>query len=147
MSTDHEATFSTPRGLIRILHSGEASRTRVERHLRFLVDNGVELAAAAFEGYTRHGAGAVVVWREEAPRRFRPRPFEPERLWYSTQLHVLPGATAATFSGWEAQQIEIYDPQIESVVLFLEGSRFSAYRIQGPMTPPLALRGAQAVLN
>lgn len=51
------------------------------------------------------------------------------------------------FDGWEAHQIEIYDPQLESVVLFVEGGHFTAYRVQGPIPPPDALRGARAMLN
>ncbi|GAB5534334.1 MAG: hypothetical protein Rubg2KO_05830 [Rubricoccaceae bacterium] len=106
-----------------------------------------ELAAAAFEGYSRHGAGAVVLWRDSKPRRFRPRPFEPERLWYSTTVHALPGVGKTLFDGWEAQQVETYDPQLESVVLFVEGSHVRAYRVEGPVAPPVALRGARAMLN
>lgn len=146
MPPDLVRDFPTPAGPVRIVRAPRRA-VGAEAHQRFIADHGAELAAAAFEGYRRHGAGAVILWREAAPRRLRARPFEPERLWYSTQLHVLPGATDETFDGWEAEQIEIYDPQAESVVLFVEGGRFSAYRVSGPVPPPDALRGARARLN
>ena len=141
--------WPTPEGPVRIgmAASRDAESARRRAHQRFLAGHSRELAAAAFEGYSRHGAGAVVLWRETAPRRFRPRPFEPERLFYSTQLHVLPGATEATFDGWEAEQIERYDPQTESVVLFVEGAVFTAYRVSGPTPPPDALQAARARWN
>ena len=141
--------WPTPKGPVRIAmaENRRAGTARCREHQQFVADHSRELAAAAFEGYSRHGAGAVVLWRETSPRRFRPRPFEPERLFYSTQLHVLPGATEATFDGWEAEQIEVYDPQSESIVLFIEGSIFTAYRVSGPTAPPDALVGARARWN
>ena len=100
MDSDSSVSVATPRGLVTITAPRLASRrlrTRQEAHRDFLASHWAELSAAAYEGYRRHGAGAVVLWRSERPRRFRPRPFEPERLFYTTQIHALPGTTEADF--------------------------------------------------
>lgn len=150
VSADHTVTVSTPRGLVRITSPRAPSRRQTRRaraHHRFLLDHWAELAAAAFEGYRRHGAGAVVLWREAAARRFRPRPFQPERLWYTTQIHAIPGTTDADFDGWEARQLETYDPRAEGLVVFVEGDGLSGYRVAGDPAPPDALRQSAARLN
>lgn len=150
MPPDQTATLSTPRGLVTITEPERASRrdrTRAEAHRQFLADHWAELSAAAFEGYRRHGAGAVVLWRGEGPRRFRPRPFEPERLWYTTQIHAIPGTTDADFDGWEAHQLETYDPRADALVVFVEGDRVAGYRVAGDTAPPEALRLSQTRLN
>lgn len=150
MSADQTSTISTPRGVVTITTTGRGSRrarSRTAEHQRFVADHWAELSAAAFEGYRRHGAGAVVLWRGETPRRFRPRPFEPERLWYTTQVHTIPGTTEADFDGWEARQLETYDPHTEGLVLFVEGGGLSGYRVSGIPTPPEALRQSRVRLN
>ena len=139
-------TLSTPRGLVAITNRAGASR-RAEAHREFLADHWAELSAAAFEGYRRHGAGAVVLWRDAAPRRFRPRPFEPERLWYTTQIHAIPGTSSDDFDGWEARQLEAYDPQSEGLVVFVEGGALAGYRVAGDPAPPDALRQSKARMN
>jgi hypothetical protein len=143
---DQTATLATPRGLVTITAPGRPSR-RADDHRRFLVEHWAELSAAAFEGYRRHGAGAVVLWRAAGPRRFRPRPFEPERLWYTTQIHAIPGTSSDDFDGWEARQLETYDPQAAALVVFVEGDRVAGYRVAGDPPPPEALRLSQAQSN
>ena len=143
-------TLATPQGLLEIAQSGglaRGPRARAAEHHGFLADHWAELAAAAYEGYRRHGAGAVVLWRESAPRRLFRRPFEPERLWYTTQIHALPGTTEADFDGWEAHQLELYDPEGEALVVFVEGGRPQGYRVAGDPTPPRARQRAGASLN
>lgn len=150
MPTDQTSTISTPRGVVTITAAGAPSRrarSRAADHQRFLADHWAELSAAAFEGYRRHGAGAVVLWRKAAARRFRPRPFEPERLWYTTQVHTIPGTTEADFDGWEARQLETYEPHAEALVVFVEGGGLTGYRVSGVPTPPEALRQSRAGLN
>lgn len=143
-------TLATPQGLLEIAQAADRSRrqrARAGEHHGFLADHWPELAAAAYEGYRRHGAGAVVLWREEAPRRLLRRPFEPERLWYTTQIHALPGTTEADFDGWEALQLELYDPQGEALVVFVEGGRPQGYRVAGAPAPPEARGRAGIALN
>ena len=143
-------TLATPHGLLQIAQAAERprrQRARAGDHRRFVADHWPELAAAAFEGYRRHGAGAVVLWREAPPRRLLRRAFEPERLWYTTQIHALPGTAEADFDGWEAEQLESYDPQGEALVVFVEGGRPQGYRIAGDPAPPAARRLAGASLN
>ncbi|MEM0963755.1 MAG: hypothetical protein AAGK21_14605 [Bacteroidota bacterium] len=147
---DPTLSIATPRGLVTITSNADVPRrtqARADAHRAFLADHWVELAAAAYEGYRRHGAGAVVLWRQQAPRRFRPRPFEPERLWFTTQIHNLPGTTEADFEGWEARQLEVYDPEAEALVVFVEGSGVVGYRVAGQVPPAEALRQSQAAHN
>ena len=140
----------SPAGLVSITSVATPTRTVAAReadHAALLASHWPELAAAAAEGYARHGAGAVVLWREGAARWARRRPFEPERLWYATQVHTLPGAGPDAFDGWEAHLIEVYDPRTEAVVVFAEGTAFAGYRISGSPSPPEALRRSRAATN
>ena len=150
MPPDQTATLATPRGIVTITEPERPSRrgrAHAEGHRQFLAAHWAELSAAAFEGYRRHGAGAVVLWRDAAPRRFRPRPFRPERLWYTTQIHAIPGTSSADFDGWEAHQLETYDPRADALVVFVEGDRVAGYRVAGDPPPPEALRLSQTRLN
>lgn len=150
MSADSSDTIATARGLVTVsTRPGlrRHARSRADAHRSFLASQWPELAAAAYEGYRRHGAGAVVLWRDVAPRRFRPRAFEPERLFYTTQIHTLPGTTEADFDGWEARQLETYDPKSEGLVVVVEGGSLIGYRVRGTPSPPLALRAANAQRN
>ena len=150
MPPESSVSVATPRGLVTITSAtprSRRSRSRAEAHRDFLAGHWAELSAAAYEGYRRHGAGAVVLWRGEAPRRFRPRPFEPERLFYTTQIHSLPGTTEADFDGWEARQLETYDPDAEGLVVFVEGGGVVGYRVAGQPSPREALRTARAREN
>ena len=150
MPADPSTTFVTPRGPVTVTSRPDAPRrvrARADAHRDFLASHWAELAAAAFEGYQRHGAGAVVLWRQDAPRRFRPRPFEPERLFYTTQIHNLPGTTEADFDGWEAHQLETYDPRADALVVFVEGGGVVGYRVAGSPPPPRALLDARAGQN
>ena len=143
-------TLATERGLLEIAMSSTHSRRqrgRATEHQAFLAAHWPELSAAAYEGYLRHSAGAVVLWRAEAPRRLLRRPFEPERLWYTTQIHALPGSVEADFEGWEADQLERYDPETEALVVFVEGGRPQGYRVRGAPAPPDARRDARVALN
>ncbi len=150
MPDSHTVTVSTPRGVVRVTSAPPSSRrvrARAEAHRQFVLDHWAELSAAAFAGYRRHGAGAVVLWREAPPRRFRPRPFEPERLWYTTQIHAIPGTSEADFDGWEARQLEAYDPRAEGLVVIVEGDGLAGYRLAGDLAPPDALRQSAAGTN
>ena len=150
MPSESSVSVATPRGLVTIT-SGPApsrrARSRAEAHRDFLAGHWAELSAAAYEGYRRHGAGAVVLWRGERPRRLWPRPFEPERLFYTTQIHALPGTTEADFDGWEARQLETYDPDAEGLVVFVEGGGVVGYRVAGQPAPPEALRASRVRQN
>lgn len=150
MPPEQSVSVSTPRGLVTITSDAPRSRrarSRAAAHHDFLAGHWAELSAAAYEGYRRHGAGAVVLWRQNRPRRFRPRPFEPERLFYTTQIHNLPGTSETDFDGWEARQLETYDPDAEGLVVFVEGDGVVGYRVAGAPTPPEALRASRAQEN
>lgn len=150
MSEPRTTSLVTPKGLVTITAEPTPSRASLRRepeHVAFLGDHWPQMAAAAYGGFLEHGAGCVVLWRETPPRRWRQRPFEPERLWYATQAHVLPGASEAHFDGWEAELIETYDPEHEALVVFAEGGRISGYQLRGAIAPPEARRGAAARLN
>ena len=151
---DPIVSVDTPRGAVTIASRpgpDRRARRRLEAHRAFVAGHWAELAAAAYAGYRRHGAGAVVLWRADGPRRrlpgSAPHPFEPERLWYATQIHTLPGTTAADFDGWEARQLEAYDPDAEGLVVFVEGGGVRGYRVSGPPAPPQALAEARAGEN
>lgn len=141
--SDDTQTLATADGLVEITASPDRSRRRRDRaaeHVAFVAGHWASLKAAAWEGYRRHGAGAVVLWRSEPPRRVFRRPFEPERLWYATQIHALPGSIEADFSGWEAQRLEDYDPNTEALVVFVEGGRPQGYVVRGTVLPAEARR-------
>ena len=148
--TSETTTLATPEGLVQIQAAPDRSRRAVARsaeHVAFLGDHWPSLKAAAWEGYRRHGAGAVVLWRDAAPRRVFRRPFEPERLWFTTQIHALPGTVEADFSGWEAERLEDYDPDREALVVFVEGGRPQGYVVRGSLGPSDARAQARASEN
>lgn len=131
-------TLVTPEGLVEITSAPRRTRrdqARAAEHAAFVADNWTSLAAAAWDGYRRHGAGAVVLWRKAAPRRLFRRPFAPERLWYATQVHSLPEATEADFDGWEARRLEDYDPLREALVVIVEGGRLCGHVVRGDASP------------
>jgi hypothetical protein len=142
---------------------GRVRRRREPRHLPFVADHWLSLAAAAHAGYREHGAGAVVVlasspaaqsWLDHLDAAFRgPRrtgKLETQSIWYTTQVHTLPGAGEAWFDGWEARQIEHYDPRREAVIVLLgeDGTGDpSGYRVAGTPAPADAYRQARVGLN
>lgn len=145
----HRSSIVTTAGLVEITGDPALARDRArDGHDAFLADHWPDLSAAAWDGFLRYGAGAVVLWRERAPGWGRARPFVPERLWYATQAHTLPGADAERdFDGWPAQLIERYDPRREAVVVILEGACRRGYAVAGDVAPVEAHRRAQARLN
>ena len=112
-------------------------------HRDLIGDHWVELSAAAYRGYRRHGAGAAVV---VAPPGAGPE-LALGRLVFVTQVHTLPGASEADFDGWAAQQLETYDPEAEALVVFAEPERIVGYLVRGDVSPPEALRAASFPLN
>jgi len=134
--------------------TARASR-RVPEHLRFIGEHWPGLSAAAYAGFTRHGAGAVVLFGGENPagpvlrRRGSGRPFEPQRLFYATTLLGLPGPPPADWTAtWEARRMDTYDPETEGLVVFVEGEAPPrGYLVSGSPAPRAAYLGAQAMLN
>jgi len=150
MDDSRSQTFATSSGLVTIHSSPSRPRSakRLEdRHHAFVVAHWLELKAASHGGYQEYGPGAVVLWRESRPRRWRPRPFESERLWYATQLHSLPGGGGVRFDGWEARLIETYDPSREAVIVLVEADRLAGYLVRGPLPPAAAREQAGTGLN
>ncbi|OZC02933.1 hypothetical protein [Rubricoccus marinus] len=150
MPSPRSTTLATARGLVRVTSAPEPRRAAAKRepaHQTFLADHWDQLAAAAYGGFREHGAGAVVLWRDDKPRFWRPRPFEPERLWFATQAHVIPGASRVDFDGWEAELIETYDPEREAIVVFVEGGTIAGYLVSGTLPPPEAHVAVGARLN
>ena len=151
-----------PAGLVEIAAHPEPARPQRQREpdqQLFIADHWPSLAAAAHVGYREHGAGAVVVLAAQPPKRswldhldaaFRgPRladRFETQSIWYTTQIHTLPGTGEAWFDGWEGLQVEQYDPTREAVIVLLDGVP-SAYRVVGAPAPPTAYERSRVGLN
>ena len=157
---DLSQTLVTPRGLVTVTAEAEAPRRGWRRWLgrwrrrpepardhrafrEFIGDHWLELSAAAYRGYRRHGAGAAVVLTEPVERG----PIRPGRLAFVTQVHSLPGASRADFDGWAARQLEQYDPEAEALVVFAEPARIVGFLVRGSVPPPEALRTSSAPLN
>ena len=139
-------TLATPAGLVTVVSKPVTRRWWQRRpepnaaHLGFLTDHWLELSAAAYRGYLRHGAGAVAVIDHADEDTWA------SRLVYTTQIHTLPGATEADFEGWPAHQLETYDPESEALTVFA-GDAVTGYVLRGSVPPPEALRVASAPLN
>jgi hypothetical protein len=157
METITETLAGPGGGTLTVLRSSEArGMRRVPAHLRFLSDHWPGLAAAAYAGFTKHGAGAVVVFGEpeasEGSLRLRlsraARPFRAQRLWYATSFDGLPRAGRDWTAMWETARLDSYDPEHEGLVLFLEGEALPrGYVVSGSPPPPAAFANAQAMLN
>ena len=164
-SPDRPARTTTlvgPTGQVEISAHPAPDRKRARREeaqCLFVADHWASLAAAAHAGYREHGAGAVVVlaarpekrtWLDHLDAAFRPWArrveMETQSLWYATQLHTLPGAGDAWFSGWEARQVEEYDPRREAVVVLLDGPPV-AFRVAGSPSPEAAYQRSRVGLN
>ena len=129
----------------------ERSMRRLEGlHQQFIADHWPSLAAAAFDGWKRHGAGAVVLIGGAKSSFFgRSEPFVAETIWYTTQVHNGPGAPEERRSGREADQLETYDPDTESLLIFVDVERDlrCGYRVEGMLAPPEAHVPARARFN
>ena len=73
-----------------------------------------------------------------------------ERGWaredgHNVVLHEL--AHVFDFDGWEARQLETYDPEAEGLVVFVEGDGVAGYRVAGQPSPPEAHRASRAREN
>jgi hypothetical protein len=150
MADPVQTILATPDGLLTVAEQAAAGRGEASRagaHRTFLAAHWLGLAAAAFAGYEEYGPGAVMLWRDQKAPRLRPRPFEPERLFFATQVHTLPGVGPLEFEGWEASLIETYDPQRDAVVIVVEGAAIRGYRLSGDVHPPEALRRSRIGLN
>ncbi|MEL6770136.1 MAG: hypothetical protein AAFP18_03645 [Bacteroidota bacterium] len=146
-------TLASQDGVLTIAMKPQVERSvrRVEGlHQQFIADHWPSLAAAAFDGWKRHGAGAVVLIGSAKSSFFgRSEPFVAETIWYTTQVHNVPGAPEEWFSGWEADQLETYDPDTESLLIFVdvESDLRCGYRVEGMLAPPEAHVHARARFN
>lgn len=119
-----------------------------EQH-RTIVDNWESFAAAAYEGYRRFGAGAVVVEEEKVNQASVRHPFLTHVIWYATSVAawaeqgILRGA-----SGWIEEQMERYDPTLSCMFVFLrEDEEPRVYLVESTLTPSKALSRIKALMN
>ena len=159
-------TLVGPAGTVEITahpSPGRVRRRLEPRHQEFVADHWPSLATAAHAGYREHGAGAVVVlaaapaarsWLDHLDAAFRgarrDAHLETQSIWYTTQIHTLPGAGEAWFDGWEAQLIETYDPRREAVIVLLgpdASGAPSGYRVVGTPAPKQAYERTRVGLN
>lgn len=152
-------TLAASVGTVTVTRPVEVSRRarrRAPDHLQFIAEHWPSLAAAAYSGFRQHGAGVVVLFGEaegeSLMERLRPgrraAPFRVHRLWYATTLQAVPTRVAQWRGAWEAEQLERYDPELEGVVLFVEGREVPCgYRAGGMLRPPAAHLRMQATLN
>lgn len=134
---------------------GRAAR-RAPDHMQFIADHWPGLAAAAYAGFLRHGAGLVVLFGEAEGETFlsrwglarRSEPFRAHRLFYATAVQAIPGVPRDWAGTWEALQLETYDPEREGLVALVEGKAAPCgYRVVGGLRPPEAHLRAQTMLN
>ena len=152
---DLSETLVTPDGLVtvttappprrrwwhRLRRGPEPSAADAFRDL--IADRWLGLSAAAYQGYRRHGAGAIGLLADpDGSGSIRA-----DRPVYVTQVHTLPGATRADFDGWSARQLETYDPRAEALVVVARPDGITGYLVRGSVPPPQALRSASAPLN
>ena len=153
---DLSETLVTPDGLVTVttappprpswwrrLFRRRPAAPPAETHRNLIADRWLGLCAAAYQGYRRHGAGAIGLLADpEDPATIRT-----DRLVYVTQIHTLPGATEADFDGWSARQLETYDPRAEALVVVARPEGITGFLVRGSVTPPQALRSVSAPLN
>lgn len=129
------------------LPTGDESR---ESHCAFIMLNWDLAAAAAWQGYVKHGRGAIVIdvnWAKDPP------PGMPYYFGSTQAAYVSQRMVKRQLDGWDwpdfERMVRQYDPNTEVVFMFLRtdgGS--SGYRVKtapGRPTPPRAFalhRGA-----
>ena len=119
-----------------------------EQH-RTIVENWESFAAAAYEGFRRFGAGAIVVEEDKINQAGVRHPFLTHVIWYATsvaawaQQGILKGV-----SGWIEEQIERYDPRGACMFVFLrEDEEPRVYLVESTLTPAQALTRIKALMN
>lgn len=148
-SEPRTATYASEEGLIEITAPpAPAEREAEHAHHQFIVDNWKRLAAAAFEGFQRHGIGVVVIEAREREAAFE-HPFTAHALAYATGLGMwtqTPPHSSAP--AWLDEQFQTYEPRRAGLFLF-RGNRSAPhpYHVEGTPAPPEAFRAAQAPLN
>jgi hypothetical protein len=123
-----------------------------DAHHDFLIDHWMDVAAASYLGFKRHGIGAVVV-EERDPAT--------GRLDDMLSTHNLMYSPDATWTGgWLKQQEErlpsqwldtrfqSYDPNESAIVVMADGDgSYRAYTVEGTPAPPRAFELVQARSN
>lgn len=144
------ATYPAPSGLVAVTTPAEsrAGDAREEAHHAFIVAHWTKLAAAAYIGFQRHGIGVVVVEpRERASDA--DHPFASHTLAYATGMGMWtqrPPHSAAP--DWLEKQFQTYEPLETGLFLFKRGDGPPRpYRAEGTLTPPEAMKQAQAPFN
>ena len=148
--TPEPETFTTvtPVGLVEVVAGPSPSRRETawrDDEVEFLHERASGLVAAAWDGFARHGAGAVVLWKDDEADG--DTPLRPSRLAYTTSILSIPGAGEREFDGWAASLVESYEPKREAVVVFTDPSGLRGYRLRAPMPPPQASQAMRIALN
>jgi len=120
-----------------------------DTHHDFLTDHWMDVAAASYLGFKRHGIGAVVVTERDPARSpihesigthkllYSPA----ERSWVEKQGERLP-------EQWLDTQFQSYDPNDRAIVVMVEGNGSTrVYAVEGTPAPPRSYELVQARQN
>jgi len=125
-----------------------SAAVEAEQH-RTIVENWESFAAAAYEGYRRFGAGAVVVEEDKVNHSGVRHPFLTHVIWYATS--VAAWAEQGLLKGsseWIEEQMACYDPRAACMFVFLrEDAEPRVYFVESTLTPSQALTRIKALLN
>lgn len=128
-----------------------ANDPKEDTHHDFLTDHWMDVAAASYLGFTRHGIGTVVVTeRDQASGRLHDLMsthnlmYGPDGVrdgWLEQQRDRLPAQ-------WLDTRFQSYDPNESAVVVMADGDgSLRVYVAQGTPAPPRAFELVQARSN
>jgi hypothetical protein len=115
---------------------------------QLIASNWIAFAAAAYEGFRRHGTGVLVITSENE----EPESEENESLTISLSYAVSRAAwlkeqLRAPDAGWMQRQMAHYDPSATVLYMIVFGSETRAYRVSSTVSPEAALQALKARLN
>jgi hypothetical protein len=115
---------------------------------QLIASNWIAFAAAAYEGFRRHGTGVLVLTSEEG----KPERTEKESLTISLSYAVskatwLNEQLQAPDAGWIRRQMAHYDPSATVLYMIVFGGQTRTYRVSSTVSPEAALQVLKARLN
>ncbi|HET6568916.1 MAG TPA: hypothetical protein VFG50_13200 [Rhodothermales bacterium] len=144
-------TYIEATGTVEIISpavSAVPGKLEAEQH-QLIVEHWESFAAAAYEGFRRFGAGAVVIEENKNHSEEIRHPFLRHMIWYAAGLDAWIGRENLQDAvKYLDVHLDAYDPSDACVFVFLrEKAPTRVYLARGPVSPAQALTRIKSLLN